>query len=122
LNHNKGEIKLDVEGLPRTDNGSLESKGTFAIEDISRDPELGDKVAQDEGASEDSSRCKVACSIEEGLSEVEAASNVREEAQSLSVCEISSVSNIPALPVLLNEFPDCLLFIRKGELRTTLFC
>jgi hypothetical protein len=68
LNHHKWEIKLDIEGLPRTDDGSLIPKCTLAIEDIGRYPELGDKVAQNEGASKDGSRCEVASSIEEGIS------------------------------------------------------
>ena len=67
MNHYEGEIKLDVERLPRTDDGSLEPKDTFAIEDIGCNPELGDKVAQNKGASEDGRRCEVASSIEEGL-------------------------------------------------------
>ena len=121
MNHHEWEIKLDVEGLPRTDDGSLVPKGTLAIEDVSRYPELGDKVAHNEGASEDGCRCEVACSIEKGLSQVESASNVREEAQSLSVCEIPCVGYIPALPVLLNKLPDCLLSLGEGELSTTLF-
>ena len=76
MNHHEWYIKLNVEGLPRTDDGSLIPKGTLAVEDISRYPELGDKVAQNEGASEDGSSCEVASSIEKGISQVEAASNV----------------------------------------------
>ena len=113
MNHHEWEIELNVEKLPRTDDGSLIPKGTLAIEDIGRYPELGDKVAQNEGAPEDTGSCEVASSIEKGISQVEAASNVREEAQSLSVCEIPSVSHIPTLPVLFDELPDCLLSFRE---------
>ncbi len=113
MNHHEWEIKLNVEGLPRTNYGSLIPKGTLAIEDIGRYPELGNKVTQNEGPSEDTGSCEVASSVEEGISQVEAASNVREEAQSLSVCEIPSVSHILTLPVLFNELPDCLLSFRE---------